>query len=122
MQSMLQDTEKHQEELISVLTISLKEVIRAHFLDVCAAVHLKSNPMQKSRTSCTFCSYEDRRERFSDRKTSGALPEGEKRFLMGLVHVMEKDGGLDREAALANMRSILLKSSVRKCGKTGRKP
>ncbi len=33
-----------------------------------------------------------------------ALPEGEKKVLDGLVHVMEKDGGLDREAALANMR------------------
>ena len=27
-----------------------------------------------------------------------------KKVLDGLVHVMEKDGGLDREAALANMR------------------
>ena len=33
-----------------------------------------------------------------------ALPEGEKKVLGELVHVMEKDGGLDREAALANMR------------------
>ena len=43
-----------------------------------------------------------------------ALPEGEKKVLDGLVHVMEKDGGLDREAALANMRFNLSKSFARK--------
>ena len=33
-----------------------------------------------------------------------ALPDGEKRVLNELTTVMEKEGGLDREAALANMR------------------
>ena len=73
---------------------------------------------KKSRTSCTFYSYEDRRERFSDRKRL-ALPEGEKKVLDGLVHVMEKDGGLDREAALANMRFNFIEKL---CEKTVVKP
>ena len=75
--------------------------------------------MQKNRTSCTFCSYEDRRERFSDRKTSGFALKVKKRFLDGLVHVMEKDGGLDREAALANMRFNFIEKL---CEKTVVKP
>ena len=48
-----------------------------------------------------------------------ALPEGEKKVLDGLVHVMEKDGGLDREAALANMRFNFIEKL---CEKTVVKP
>ena len=48
-----------------------------------------------------------------------ALPEGEKKVLDGLVHVMEKDGGLDREAALANMRFDFIEKL---CEKTVVKP
>ena len=47
------------------------------------------------------------------------LPEGEKKVLDGLVHVMEKDGGLDREAALANMRFNFIEKL---CEKTVVKP
>lgn len=35
---------------------------------------------------------------------------------------MEKDGGLDREAALANMRFNFIEKLCENCGKTGRKP
>ena len=48
-----------------------------------------------------------------------ALPEGEKKVLGELVHVMEKDGGLDREAALANMRFDFIEKL---CEKTVVKP
>ena len=48
-----------------------------------------------------------------------ALPEGEKKVLDGLVYVMEKDGGLDREAALANMRFNFIEKL---CEKTVVKP
>lgn len=47
------------------------------------------------------------------------MPEGEIKVLDGLVHVMEKDGGLDREAALANMRFNFIEKL---CEKTVVKP
>lgn len=48
-----------------------------------------------------------------------ALPDGEKRVLNELIAVMEKDGGLDREAALANMRFSFIEQL---CDKTVVKP
>lgn len=47
------------------------------------------------------------------------IPEGEARVLDDLVHVMEKEGGLDREAALANMRFNFIEKL---CEKTVVKP
>ena len=48
-----------------------------------------------------------------------ALPKGEKKVLNELVSVMEKEGGLDREAALANMRFNFIEKL---CDKTVVKP
>ena len=48
-----------------------------------------------------------------------ALPDGEKRVLNELTTVMEKEGGLDREAALANMRFSFIEQL---CVKTVVKP
>ena len=48
-----------------------------------------------------------------------ALPDGEKRVLNELTTVMEKEGGLDREAALANMRFSFIEQL---CAKTVVKP
>ena len=47
------------------------------------------------------------------------LPEGQKKVLAELVDVMEKEGGLDREAALANMRFNIIETL---CEKTVIKP
>lgn len=47
------------------------------------------------------------------------IPEGEKKVLTELVDVMEKEGGLDREAALANMRFNFIETL---CEKTVVKP
>ena len=47
------------------------------------------------------------------------LPEGQKKVLAELVDVMEKEGGLDREAALANMRFNFIETL---CEKTVIKP